>query len=72
VNVDSIHSDTFFSRFAGVRQGCDLVDAHGVLEGGGKYRRHIKIETAAELEEKHVQKYVAQAFANVKDLSEKR
>lgn len=45
-------------------RGCDLEDAHGVLEGGGKLRRHIKLESAADLEGRHVREYVARAFEN--------
>jgi hypothetical protein len=50
------HVSIEFSR------GCDLADAHGVLEGSGKLRRHIKVELLEEIEEKHVREYVAQAY----------
>ena len=49
------HVSIEFSR------GCDLTDEHGVLEGTGKLRRHIKVRELADLEAKHVGDYIAQA-----------
>ena len=43
-------------------RGCDLDDPHGVLEGQGKLRRHIKLRTVAEVESKHLVDYVRQAW----------
>jgi hypothetical protein len=48
-------------------KGSDLDDRHGVLEGGGKYRRHIKLRTTAAIEEKHVRDYLRQALALAAD-----
>ena len=31
-----------------------------MLEGSGKFRRHIKLQTLADLESKHLQDYIAQ------------
>lgn len=45
-------------------QGCDLDDKHGVLEGQGKFRRHIKIHAIDDIKKKRVRDYVAQAFGN--------
>jgi len=42
-------------------RGCDLKDTHGVLEGSGKFRRHIKLYTTKDIQSKHVREYVAQA-----------
>ena len=44
-------------------RGCDLDDAHGVLEGQGKFRRHIKLRTAADIATKHLADYIRQAAA---------
>ena len=42
-------------------RGCDLDDLHNVLEGSGKLRRHIKIQTSADIKAKHLSYYIAQA-----------
>ena len=44
-------------------RGCDLQDVAGVLEGGGKFRRHIKLMQVADLEAKSVAQYILQAHA---------
>jgi len=43
-------------------RGSQLEDAHGVLEGDGKFRRHIKLNTPADLAGRHVAYYVKQAL----------
>tara|TARA_R110000787_G_scaffold26451_5_gene73928 strand:- start:1081 stop:1437 length:357 start_codon:yes stop_codon:yes gene_type:complete len=43
-------------------KGAALPDPHGVLAGGGKHRRHIKILAMQDVETKHVEKYVAFAY----------
>lgn len=50
------HVSLEFSR------GCDLDDPHGVLEGNGKLRRHIKLLTVDDIGRKQVREYVRQAF----------
>ena len=35
-------------------RGCDLTDSHGVLEGSGKQRRHIKLHSPADFDAKHL------------------
>lgn len=45
-------------------KGYLLDDPLKVLEGSGKLRRHIKLRSAAELADKRVRGYVAQACAN--------
>ena len=44
-------------------RGCDLKDTHGVLEGQGKFRRHIKLRAGADIAGKHLADYVRQAAA---------
>lgn len=43
-------------------KGAELKDPRHVLEGNGKFRRHIKLRTLADLESKHLQDYIAQAL----------
>lgn len=42
-------------------RGCDLQDTYGVLEGSGKFRRHIKLHNKADIKLKHVREFVVQA-----------
>lgn len=42
-------------------QGAALPDPHGVLNGAGKYRRHIKILHISDIDTKHVAHYVGMA-----------
>ncbi|MBG7458987.1 DUF1801 domain-containing protein [Pseudomonas aeruginosa] len=44
-------------------QGCAFDDPHGVLEGGGKFRRHIKLRSVAEMWDKHLSDYLKQALS---------
>ena len=44
--------------------GYQLDDPDGVLEGNGKYRRHIKLFEPADIERKHVRSMIERAFAN--------
>jgi len=44
-------------------QGAELDDPHRVLEGKGKFRRHIKVQAIADITSKHLKDYIAQAFA---------
>lgn len=43
--------------------GYQLSDPNGVLEGKGKYRRHIKLTRQADIDEKAVRSFLEQAFA---------
>ncbi|MCX7205575.1 MAG: DUF1801 domain-containing protein [Proteobacteria bacterium] len=45
-------------------RGCDLQDPYQVLEGKGKIRRHIKIQAAADIEDKHLNAYLLAAHQN--------
>ena len=44
-------------------RGAELQDQDKVLEGKGKYRRHIKLVDADDIRKKHVRSFVVQAFA---------
>ena len=46
-------------------RGCDLKDTHRALEGSGKFRRHIKVHTPADIKSKHLRAYITQAHENV-------
>jgi hypothetical protein len=43
-------------------EGANLSDPHQVLEGQGKFRRHIKLLNEADVKAKHVSKYLAFAW----------
>ncbi len=51
------HVSLEFSR------GAELNDPDGILEGKGKYRRHIKLYDPADILAKDVRSFVDQAFA---------
>lgn len=42
--------------------GAELADPHHVLEGCGKYRRHIKLKGGRDIENKRVEDYLRRAF----------
>jgi len=44
-------------------QGYTFKDPHGVLEGSGKFRRHIKLRSVADVQDKHLGDYVKQALS---------
>ena len=44
-------------------QGYRLKDPKRLLEGGGKFRRHVKLRTVEEIESKQVRQFLEQAFA---------
>ena len=50
------HVSVEFSR------GCDLEDAHGQLEGSGKWRRHVKLRSTDEIVTKYLETYLLQAY----------
>jgi hypothetical protein len=43
-------------------EGASLSDPFGVLEGKGKFRRHIKLAAIADIENKHLMHYVKLAY----------
>lgn len=43
--------------------GAQLLDPMGVLEGSGKYRRHIKLRSMGDILAKDAEGYIARAFA---------
>ncbi|CAI0807702.1 DUF1801 domain-containing protein [Serratia grimesii] len=42
--------------------GYQLKDTHSLLEGNGKYRRHIKLYSIADIDKKQLAEYVRQAY----------
>lgn len=44
-------------------RGCDMTDPHHVLEGGGKFRRHIKLHVLQDIQAKHLREYIIQALS---------
>lgn len=42
--------------------GANFSDPHKVLEGSGKFRRHIKLTSIDEIAAKHVAEYITQAL----------
>lgn len=47
-------------------RGAELADPHGVLEGEGKSRRHIKITAQPDLFRKNIKEYIGLALQNMK------
>ena len=43
--------------------GNELRDPNGVLEGNGKFRRHIKLTRPGDIDEKYVRSMIEQAFS---------
>jgi hypothetical protein len=43
-------------------RGAELNDPHRVLEGSGKFRRHIKLLSIDDIASKHLKDYIAQAL----------
>ncbi len=44
-------------------QGASLPDPHGELEGQGKFRRHLKLQSTADVDGKRVKHFLALAYA---------
>lgn len=57
----------YFMQFSAGNYGCpfsfQLKDPGKLLEGGGKYRRHVKLQTVEEINSKQVRQFLEQAFA---------
>lgn len=45
-------------------KGAELDDPHGVLEGKGKFRRHLKFETFDDISTKHASMYIENTLRN--------
>ena len=45
-------------------EGSQLDDPYAVLEGNGKYRRHIKLKSVNDIANKHVDVYIQNALNN--------
>ncbi len=50
-------------------RGAELKDPHRVLEGSGKFRRHIKLQSVGDIASKHLKDYIAQALRLSAELS---
>jgi hypothetical protein len=48
------------------RKGADISDVHAHLEGAGKGRRHLKLRSMGEIEDKKLAQYLALALAAAK------
>ena len=59
------HVSIEFSR------GAELADPHGVLEGDGQKRRHIKLRAQPDLFQKNLRDYVGQAFQRCQPVAAK-
>ena len=55
--VYKAHLSVEFSR------GAQFDDPYGVLEGGGKHRRHLKLVALPDIERKHTAFFIGQALA---------
>lgn len=73
--VFELERDTPASRIGGVfastnhvslefSKGASFADPHGVLEGTGKLRRHIKLRALSDIDEKRCYHYLDLAIAN--------
>lgn len=60
VNVFTAHVNVGFF------QGAELDDPHGLLQGTGKYMRHVKIKALQEVDETALATLIAHAYEDVK------
>jgi len=59
VNVFTAHVNLGFFR------GADLPDEHGLLEGSGKYMRHVKLRPGVEIDTEQITKLVEMAYLDM-------
>ena len=59
-NVFTSHVNVGFFR------GAELEDPAGILEGTGKFMRHVKIRPEAEIDEKELTEMIERAYADMK------
>ena len=59
VNVFKAHANLGFFR------GADLADPNGLLEGSGKYMRHVKLRPGVEVNAEQITKLVAMAYLDM-------
>lgn len=60
-NVFTNHLNVGFFR------GAELEDPAGILEGTGKFMRHVKIRPEAEIDEKALTEMIERAYADMKE-----
>lgn len=60
-NVFTSHVNVGFFR------GAELEDPAGMLEGTGKFMRHVKIRPEAEIDEKELTEMIERAYADMKE-----
>jgi hypothetical protein len=60
VNAFTYHTNVGFFR------GADLADTAGLLEGNGKYMRHVKIKPGREIDKIALQKLIESAYLDMK------
>ena len=51
----------------GFFQGTELPDPHGLLEGTGKFMRHVKLMPAKSINEEALKELIAQAYSDIKN-----
>lgn len=61
VNVFTSHVNV------GFLQGAELPDPHGLLEGTGKFMRHVKIRPGESIDDDGLTKLIAEAYTDVKN-----
>ncbi|HET7746125.1 MAG TPA: DUF1801 domain-containing protein [Vicinamibacteria bacterium] len=60
VNAFTAHVDVGFFR------GADLADPEGLLEGTGRFMRHVKLRPGRELDERALKGLIRAAYADIK------
>src|SRR5262245_38075018 len=60
VNAFKAHVNVGFFR------GADIADPHGLLEGTGKFMRHVKLSSARSLDATALSRLIATAYADMK------
>jgi len=61
VNVFTAHVNV------GLFRGAELEDPDGILEGNGRFMRHVKIKPKTEIDEKALREMLARAYSDMKE-----
>ena len=61
VNVFTAHVNV------GLFRGAELEDPDGILEGNGRFMRHVKIKPETEIDEKALREMLARAYSDMKE-----
>lgn len=65
-NAAFAYVDAFTSHVnVGFFQGVELIDPNGILEGNGRFMRHVKLSPGVEVDEKALLALIDAAYANV-------